>query len=75
MGLTVLDSGVVIAILDGNDVHHAAAVTAVSSARQRHDELVLPVSAYAEAHVTPSRNGDAAVATFDGLVDIMPARV
>jgi predicted nucleic acid-binding protein len=75
MGLTVLDSGVLIAILDRDDAHHAMAVAAVSSARDRHDELVVPVSAYAEAHVSPSRSGVRAVQTYDGLIDRLPSRV
>ncbi|MDO8485795.1 MAG: PIN domain-containing protein [Candidatus Limnocylindrales bacterium] len=75
MGLTVLDSGVVIAILDGHDGHHAAALSAVAAALERHDDIVLPVSAYAEAHVTPSRNGPQAIETFDGFIDGLPARV
>lgn len=75
MGLTVLDSGVVIAILDGRDVHHAEAMVAVGAARERRDDLVLPASAYAEAHVTPSRHGPKALETFDGLIDALPARI
>ena len=75
MRLTVLDAGVVIAILDGNDAHHAAALEAVTEARDRRDEFVLPVSAYAEALVTPSRSGPHAIETFDGFIDAMPARV
>ena len=75
MGLTVLDSGVVIAILDGNDAHHAAALSAVAAALERRDEIVLPVSAYAEAHVTPSRTGPRSVDTFDGFIDGLPLRV
>jgi predicted nucleic acid-binding protein len=75
MGLTVLDSGVLIAILDRDDVHHAAAVAAVSSARGRDDDLVVPASAYAEAHVTPSRNGARAIEIYDGLIDRLPSRV
>lgn len=75
MGLTVLDAGVVIAILDANDAHHAAALSAVAAARKRRDDILLPVSAYAEARVTPSRNGPQAIETFDGFIDRMPARV
>ncbi len=75
MGVTVLDSGVLIAILDRDDAHHRAALAAVSSALERYDDLVVPVSAYAEAHVTPSRNGAPAIAIYDGLVDGLPSRV
>ena len=75
MGLTVLDAGVVIAILDGSDAHHTAAVSAVAAVRERRDEIVLPVSAYAEARVAPSRNGPQAIEAFDGFIDEMPVRV
>jgi predicted nucleic acid-binding protein len=75
VGLTVLDAGVVIAVLDAGDRHHAAAVTALTDARDRGDELVVPVSAYAECLVSPSRSGHAAVATVDRFLDALPARV
>lgn len=75
MGLTVLDAGVVIALLDGADAHHAAAVAAVSAARDRGDVLVLPASAYAECLVSPYRRGPDAVAVVDQFLDALPARV
>jgi predicted nucleic acid-binding protein len=75
VGLTVLDAGVVIAVLDAGDMHHVAAVTALTDARDRGDELVVPVSAYAECLVSPSRSGPAAVATVDRFIDGLPARV
>lgn len=75
MGLTVLDAGVVIAVLDADDAHHEAAVRALSDARDRGDELVIPASAYAECLVSPSRIDPAAVATVDRFLDALPARV
>jgi predicted nucleic acid-binding protein len=75
VGLTVLDAGVVIAILDASDVHHAAAAAAVTTARERGDTLVLPSSAYAECLVSPCRRGPEAVAVVDSFVDALPARV
>lgn len=75
MGLTVLDAGVVIAILDASDVHHAAAAQAVTVARERGDTLVLPASAFAECLVAPHRRGTEAVAVVDSFVDALPARV
>ena len=75
MGLTVLDAGVVIAILDASDAHHAAAVQAVTRSRERGDTLVLPASAYAECLVPPYRRGPEAVAVVDSFVDALPARV
>ena len=75
MALTVLDAGVVIAILDASDVHHLAALAGVTSAVDRGDELVLPASAYAEVLVAPHRRGRQAVATVEAFVDALPARV
>ena len=75
MGLTVLDAGVVIALLDGDDSHHAAAIVALRAARERGDAFVLPVSAYAEVLVAPSRRGRAAVEIVDAFVDALPAVV
>ena len=75
MGLTVLDAGVVIAVLDAGDVHHAVAAMALTEARDRGDEFVIPVSAYAECLVSPSRAGQAAIATVDRFLDGLPARV
>jgi predicted nucleic acid-binding protein len=75
VGLTVLDAGVVIAALDGSDVHHEASVAALRDARGRGDRLVVPASAYAEALVGPSRGGPDAVATVDAFLDALPAAV
>ena len=75
MGLTVLDAGVIIAILDASDVHHKAAAHALTVARQRGDTLVLPASAYAECLVSPYRRGPEAVAVVDSFVDALPARI
>ena len=75
MDLTVLDAGVIIAILDAGDAHLAGAVEAVRSALDHGDALVLPASAYAEILVAPHRRGAEAVATVDAFVDALPARV
>ncbi len=75
MALTILDAGVVIAILDGSDVHHDAAIAAVATAMDRGDDLVLPASAYAEVLVAPHRRGPDAVATVDEFVDALPGDV
>ncbi len=75
MGLIVLDAGVVIAVLDASDVHHAAAMKALADAQDSGDGFVLPASAYAECLVSPSRGGPEAVATVDQFLDALPARV
>lgn len=75
MGLTVLDAGIVVAVLDADDPHHAGAREALSAARERGDDLVLPASAYAECLVSPARRGPDAIAMADRFVDALPARV
>ena len=71
MGLTVLDAGVVIAGLDADDAHHAAAADALTAARNRGDSFVLPASAYAETLVRPASRGAATVARVDSALDAM----
>ena len=51
----VVDSGVVIGVMDGADPHHAAARAALE--KHREDDLRVPASAYAEALVRPGRVG------------------
>jgi len=75
MGLIVVDAGVIIAVLDGGDVHHAAAREALRAALSGGADLVLPASAYAEILVTPLRRGASAAAAVDSLVDSLPASV
>ena len=75
MGLTVLDAGVIIAILDASDVHHHVAAQALTAARKDGDSLVLPASAYAECLVSPYRRGPEAVAVVNAFIDALPARI
>ncbi len=75
MGLTVLDAGVVIAILDADDAHHGAASAALVAARDRGDGFALPASAYAEILVRPAARGAAIVARVDAALDTLPVVV
>jgi predicted nucleic acid-binding protein len=75
MGLTVLDAGVVIAVLDAGDAHHLVAADALGRVAARGDDLVIPVTAYAECLVAPNRRGLDAVAVVDRFLDALPARV
>jgi predicted nucleic acid-binding protein len=75
MALTVLDAGVVIAMLDGTDAHHAESRAALREALDRGDDLVLPASAYAECLVGPLRRGPEAAATVDAFIEALPTRV
>ena len=75
MGVIVIDAGVIIAILDAADAHHAAARAALQAALADGADLVLPASAYAEILVAPFRRSPGAAATVDSLVDALPASV
>src|SRR5688572_24847063 len=75
MALTVVDAGVVIAVLDTADVHHASASSALRAALASGETLVLPASAYAELLVAPFRRNHRAVAVVDAFIDAMPATV
>lgn len=75
MALTILDAGIIIAVLDSNDVHHAAARESLTAARNRNEELAVPASAYAEVLVGPWRQGAAAAAKVDEFLAALPARV
>ena len=75
MGLTVLDAGVVIGVLDEADRHHAGATASLIEARDKGDELVLPACAYAECLVSPHRRGPEAVAIVDEFLDALPADI
>jgi predicted nucleic acid-binding protein len=75
MALTILDAGIVIAVLDSNDAHHVPARTALTDARSRGEELSIPASAYAEILVGPFRQGAGAAAKVDEFLAALPARV
>ena len=75
MALTVVDAGILIAVLDAADAHHAAAGAALRAARARGDRIVVPVSAYAEAMVRPSAAGPAAQDRLDRFLDDLAADV
>lgn len=66
MALVVLDASVVIAFLDPDDGLHAAAVKALTE--HQHDELVIPLTVYAEILVAPYRRGAEAVAEVEAFL-------
>jgi len=68
MGLTVLDAGVLIGVLDQGDGHHIPASQALRTAEEERAQLALPASALAEMLVGPTRRGGEAVASVDGLI-------
>jgi predicted nucleic acid-binding protein len=75
MGLTHLDSGVVIGFLDAGDAHHESARVTLEAARDRRDGLAMSASALAECLVGPSRRGPDAVASLLGLFERLPIDV
>ena len=75
MDLTVLDAGVLIAILNSEDAHHEHAREALSAARDRGDRLTVPASAYAEILVAPLRQGAAGGDAVDAFLDALPVSV
>ncbi len=75
MGLTLLDAGVLIGFMDAIDVHHAQSKQAISDAVDRHDQIAVPASAYAEALVVPVRLGDRALAAAHRVVEELPLQV
>lgn len=66
MALVVLDASVVIAFLDPDDALHDAAVGALTE--HQHDELVIPLSVYAEILVAPYRRGTESVAEVESFL-------
>jgi predicted nucleic acid-binding protein len=73
--VTVLDAGVVIALLERRDAHRPSARSALADARNRGDQLVLPASAYSEALVGAIRSGPEARAKVDQFLDELPATI
>ena len=75
MALTILDAGVVMGILDGNDSHHEACRAAVAAALTRGDAIAVPASAYAECQVGPARQGRDAMGAVDAFLSDLHAEV
>jgi len=75
VALTVLDAGVLIALLDATDPHHTAARVALDEAVTRREDLALPASAYAELMVEPYRRGADAVETAEAALEALTVRI
>jgi len=75
MGLTVVDAGVVIGLLDRSDTHHSSAVSALGDAGDRGDRLMVPMSALAEVLIGPARKGVHAVEVVLEFIARVPMQV
>ena len=75
MGLIHLDAGVVIGLLDSDDVHHQAAVESLVEAQRSGDRFGMAASAFAECLVGPQRRGARALAVVQDLFDRVPIDV
>lgn len=75
MGLTIVDAGIVIAVLDAKDAHHQAAVQELSTVLDEGDRIAVPASAYAEALVGPARRGPSARRAVDDFLADLAAEV
>jgi predicted nucleic acid-binding protein len=73
VALVVLDASVVIAFLDPDDALHGAAVEALTE--HQHDELLIPLSVYAEILVAPHRRGIEAVAEVEAFLADFAIRI
>lgn len=75
MGLTVVDAGIIIGVLDADDTHHRIAVRALSAVVSQGDQIALPASAYAEAIVGPARRGPSGRRAVDEFLADLAADV
>jgi predicted nucleic acid-binding protein len=73
VALVVLDASVVIAFLDPDDALHDAAVEALTE--HQHDELLVPLTVYAEILVAPYRRGAEAVAEVEAFLADFAVRI
>lgn len=73
MALVVLDASVIIAFLDPDDALHDAAVAAFT--QHQHDQLLIPLSVYAEILVAPCRRGSEAVAEVEAFLADLSVRI
>ncbi len=75
MGLTIIDAGVIIGVLDRADAHHASARRLLSAAMAEGDVLAVPASVYAEVLVGPSRGGPAGKRAVDDFLADLAADI
>ena len=74
-GLVVVDAGVVIGHLDRTNPHHHAATNALREAASSAQRLALPVTAFAECLVYPTKAGEETAASFEAALAAIPISV
>lgn len=74
-GLTVVDAGIVIGHLDRANPHHHAATDALREAASSAQRLALPVTAFAECLVCPTKAGSETAARFEAALAAIPIGV
>ena len=75
MGTLVLDTSVLIALVDATDAHHEAARAVNVDGRAGGHRFVVPVAAFAEYMVRSSQDDPLGPDVREGLVDAIPAAV
>jgi len=75
MGLIHLDAGLVIGVLDSDDLHHDAAREVLRDAARSGDRVAMSASAFAECLVGPSRRGERAVSVVEAFCASLPIEV
>jgi predicted nucleic acid-binding protein len=75
VGTVVLDTSVLVGLLDPEDASHDQASRVLHDVRRARHQVVLPASALAELLVGATRLGPAAVRTIEAVVDAIVDQV
>ncbi len=75
MGTVVLDTSVLIALVDGTDVHHVRSRQIIERGRADGHQFIVPVAAYAEFMVRAYQVDPVDPDGRDGLIEAIPATV
>ena len=75
MGLTHLDAGVIIGLLDAADAHHTNATASLTRALDNGDHLAMAASAFTECLVGPARRSEQAIQVVKDTFDRIPIEI
>jgi predicted nucleic acid-binding protein len=75
VGAVVLDSSVLLGLLNPKDAHHAAATAAVRDVKNRGQRVIVPATVVAEVLVSAARIGPEAIATAEAFIDAIADEV